>query len=94
MKPRINRTIYTIYQDQISEDTVKFLGEDSFIVANYEEYNVNYEFRYDEYNKFWFTSLSKAKAKIKESYPNEKIKFKEYKSIGSGIRFWEVEDET
>lgn len=90
MKPRIGRTIYTIYRDQITEDTVKFLGKNSFIIANYEEVEASYEFRYDEFNKVWFTSLAKAKAKVKESFPNEKIKFRELKSIGSHIRFWEV----
>ena len=90
MKPRIDRIVYTIYQDQITENTVKFLGKESFIIANYEECIAGYEFNYDEYNEYWFTSLSKAKAKMREYYPNEKIKFKEHKSICSGIRYWEV----
>lgn len=90
MKPRIGRTIYTVYLDQISEETVKFLGKDSFIVANYEEYNVNYEFNYDDYNINWFTSFSKAKAEMRERFPNEKIKFKECKDIATHTKFWEV----
>ena len=88
MKPRLNRIIYTIYSGQISEETVKFLGKDSFIVANYEEYVVNYEFNYDDYNKNWFTSFSKAKAEMKKYFPNKKIKFIEYKDING--RLWEV----
>lgn len=90
MKPRIGRIIYTIYIDQICEETVKFLGEDSFIVEHYEELETSYEFRYDEYNEVWFTTLSKAKAKVRAMFPNEKIKFTEYKSVSSHTRFWEA----
>lgn len=91
MKPRINRKIYAIYRYQITEEVVKFLGEESFVVENYKDYIANYELKYDHYNKVWFTSLAKAKAKIKESFPNEKIKFKECRAYGTHTRFWNVE---
>ena len=90
MKPRIGRTIYTVYIDQISEEVVKFLGENSFIVANYENYDANYEFNYDDYNKDWFTSLSKAKAEMRKIFPNKKIKFIECRDRFTNTKFWEV----
>ncbi len=93
MKPRIGRTIYTIYIDQISEETVKFLGKDSFIVANYDEYDASYEFYYDEYNINWFTSLSKAKTEIKKEFPDKKIKFRECKDIATHTKYWEATEQ-
>ena len=93
MKPAVGRVVYTIYQYQISEEIVGYLGKDSFIVLNFEDYDCSYEFEYEDYNKHWFTSFSKAKACLKklfkENFPEEKFKLIEHKSF-SGTRFWDV----
>ena len=94
MKPRIDKKIYTIYSYEISEETVKFLGKDSFIVDNFEDYCCNYEFYYDDYGTTWFTSFAKAKKylkdKIKKMFPNDKYKLIEHKDFHN-VRFWEAE---
>ena len=93
MKPSINKIIYTIVDYQIAEETVKFLGENSFLVNHYEDYTHGYEFNYNEYNVNWFTSFDKAKRELKKRIKEkttDKFKLVEYKDL-NGIRFWEVE---
>ena len=87
MKPRLNRTIYCIYENCIFKTKVMFLGEYSFIQEEfgnaYEE--ESWEYNYDDYGRTWFTSFEKAKAKMLEDKPNKKL-------VKTGINFWEVQD--
>ena len=82
MKPSLNRTIYVIYDDSITQERVYMLGEVEFAHTRSfdENYDENYRrpLYYEEYNETWFTSLAKAKQRLlkdyKESFPDEQVK--------------------
>ena len=67
MKPKINQKVYVIYQNQIYQETVGYLGEESFIINSY-ECLVSVEFEYKDYNIVWFRSLEKAKKELLKKY--------------------------
>lgn len=91
MKPKINRVVYTIYEDAISKDIVGFLGKDSFIVKDFvcERDFYSLEYFYEDYNETWFISLTQAKLyllqKGKEENPNNKVKI-----IEINPNYWEL----
>lgn len=66
MKPGLGRKVYCIYDEGILVDTVKFIGQDSFIINSFGEETEpdNWEWSYDAYNEKWFTNLSEAKKKL------------------------------
>lgn len=60
--PRLGTTVYTLYGDYLTKDTIGFLGKDSFIIEDFVGYESNsIEYKYSDYNVTWFTSLKKAK---------------------------------
>lgn len=96
MKPKIGRVVYTVSTSyvEISEETVGYLGKDTFLVSNYEDYSSGYEFAYSSYGETWFTSFEKAKSYLKKAfkveYPNDKFNLECVRSISNGARFWRV----
>ena len=65
-KPHIGAHFYFIDSSyDIIRDIVGYLGEQSFVVQDYDSKNVT-EFFYDEYNHNWFTSIAQAKIRVKE----------------------------
>ncbi len=91
MKPKIGRIIFIIYDEQsIIQTTVFALGKDCFFDADYAEcYDIdNAVFKYDDYNKTWFTSLIKAKKRLLEvAYKEDGEKLK-IEKMSDG--YWEV----
>lgn len=63
--PKIGDVVYTLSQfDEgcISKETVGFVGKESFVLDNFQDYNLDeVEQFYNDYNSTWFTSLAKAK---------------------------------
>lgn len=96
MKPKIGRVVYTVNTSyaEISEEIVGYLGKDTFIVSNFENYNTDYEFAYDSYGATWFTSFDKAKSYLKKAfkraYPNDKFKLDCIHDVFTGGRFWRI----
>lgn len=72
MKPGLGRKVYCIYSEGILVDTVKFIGQDSFIINSFgeETESDSWEWQYDMYDNEWFTSLSKAKEKLISMHEN------------------------
>lgn len=66
MKPGLGRKVYCIYDEGILVDTVKFIGQNSFIINSFGEETEpdSWEWGYDTYNEKWFTNLSEAKKKL------------------------------
>ena len=66
MKPGLGRKVYCICSEGILVDTVKFIGQDSFIINSFGEETEpdSWEWSYDTYNEEWFTNLSEAKKKL------------------------------
>lgn len=94
MKPKLGRVIYTVSSSEIAEETVGYLGKDTFLVSNHEDYSSGYEFAYSDYGETWFTSFEKAKSYCKKAfkveYPNDKFRLECIHSIINGGRFWRV----
>ena len=75
MKPRLNRTVYTVYRDNITKTQVAYLGKESFIIEHFNRgYDYGYEYFYDEYKLDWFTSLSEAKKSVMKSLDEDERK--------------------
>lgn len=66
MKPKLGRKVYCIYDDGIFVDAVGYIGKNSFIVESVLDCTSedSWEWFYDQYEKDWFTSLSKAKKEL------------------------------
>ena len=96
MKPKIGRVVYTVSTSyiEISEETVGYLGKNTFLISNHKYYDSRYEFDYNDYGTTWFTSFDKAKAYLKKvfkgAYPNDKFNLECVRSIGNGTRFWRL----
>lgn len=66
MKPRIGRKIYCVYEDAILVKEVAFLGKESFIIDSFgsDTAEDSWEWCYKDYDKEWFTSITKAKKEL------------------------------
>lgn len=86
MKPSLNRAVYCIYEDSILTEEVYALGADSFIVASFGSMtnSDSWEYFFEEYNETWFTSLARAKKKLKAKYHREHGKSCTFVEIESG----------
>lgn len=82
MKTHIGQKIYCLFEDQITLEEVGYIGKDSFILANYNEYRqCARELYYEEYNKKWFRDLEKAKItllKTRKDYKKRGLVVLEY----------------
>lgn len=79
MKPKLGRVVYVVYKETISKFRVGYVGKSSFIIDDFCE-DMNFEileWRYDDFDKTWFTSFNKAKNallnNVKNTYINAKI---------------------
>lgn len=66
MTPEIGTKVYCIYNGIVLDETVAFLGEESFITDSFFDeckYRDSLEWRYDDFNKTWFTDFHKARRK-------------------------------
>ena len=66
-KPKIGKKIYYYFAGEVFEARVGYLGEDSFIIEDYDIYET-FEWYYEDYNETWFTSLAKCKKACKNRY--------------------------
>lgn len=87
MKPRLGRTVYTVYDNSITKTKVAFIGKDSFIIEHFitHGYDYGFEYYYDDYKESWFTNLSEAKQSIMSTV-TEKVIWKPW-STGD---YWEL----
>lgn len=59
------RKVYVIYDNTISLKSAEYIGQHSFIVAEYEWLTEDArEWFFDDYGTTWFTSLEKAKKSL------------------------------
>ena len=76
MKAKIGDKVYTIFQDAIYLETVKFVGENSFLIDGFES-KYDSEYKYDDYDETWFYDLEKAKTflynRLEEENPDSNI---------------------
>lgn len=93
MKPSLGRKVYCLYNAGIFEDTVGYIGKDSFIIGNFNDYTSfnSLEWFYEDYDITWFTSLEKAKKALidkekKYIKPGEKVKV-----VETDDGWWELE---
>lgn len=56
MTPKIGAKVYCVYNGVILDETVAFLGEEC-------KYRDSLEWRYDDFNKTWFTDFHRARRK-------------------------------
>jgi hypothetical protein len=95
MKPKVGRVIYTIYDPTtifasfISQDTVSFVGKDSFFVGTSTDYESLREYKYNDYGETWFTTFTTAKQYVKNYHADHGIKIKIIPTELKG--YWEVE---
>lgn len=70
MKPKLGRRVYCIYNEAILVETVAFIGQESFIVSSFgnDTNEDSWEWWYEDFEKTWFTSISKAKKCILSSF--------------------------
>lgn len=89
-KPRLGQKIYVVYRGQITQETVGWLGKDSWIPEGFQDYYEEcqvYPYEYDTLNPdvYWFTTLKEAKEKLLKQEPY----CKKIKKIKDWL--WEVE---
>lgn len=91
MKPKLNQKIYIIigFDEGIDSDKVGYLGETSFIIENYADYECSVEFDYDAYGVTWFYTLKEAKDRMAEVYGSN-TKFKKMEDCYGGSDWWEI----
>lgn len=68
-KPKIGTKVYCIYKNSILVENVKFIGKDSFIIGSFGQFTYpdSWEWYYNNFEIDWFTSINKAKKRIKNS---------------------------
>lgn len=87
-KPRLNRTVYIVYDRMILKEKARYIGEHSFVVAMNDEASFeSLEWFYDEFNVNWAISLAKAKSLCRKLYNIKKLKLKHYTGY---CEWWEV----
>jgi len=70
MKPSLGKVVYCVYRDSIIVEKVYAIGKDSFFISSVGDESTmsdSWEYWYEEYNKTWFTSLTKAKNQLVEN---------------------------
>lgn len=91
MKPRLGRTVYTVYRDSITKSTVAYLGKGSFIIEHFHKgYSYGYEYFYDSYGLNWFTKLSDAKKAVFDDGYLDEAEKKQLKWRTWGGDYWEL----
>lgn len=61
-KPKIGQIVYVVYCNQIYEDKVRYIGEETFLLTHSEYINRDYyEWWFDEYDITRSTTFNKAK---------------------------------
>ena len=61
-KPKIGKKVYVLYNQGITVENIGYLGKESFLVENPTmKYEDAVEWFYEDYNKTWFTHLTRAK---------------------------------
>lgn len=74
MIPYIGQKVYTIYKEGLDRTHVKFIGKNSFLVEDYDSIiQEASEYKFEDYNKTWFSSLALAKQKLREKFNCEEI---------------------
>lgn len=89
--PAIGERVYCIYRKEcILSNGVYALSGHSFIVEGFRRKNEDaWEYRFEDYNKTWFTDLKRAKACIMSFYDKEKYKLVPLGNDCFDIRFKE-----
>lgn len=92
LKPKLGKTVYCIYNDSIFQDEVGYIGTDSFIVESFGgcTYEDSWEWYYDQYNDLWFTSLAKAKKRLREALEDQFDR--RFKIVQVDGEYWEAEE--
>lgn len=90
MKPSLGRKVYCLYDCGIFEDTVGYIGKDSFIVESFNDCSSfdSLEWIYEDYNITWFTNLSKAKKVLINNHAKDGEKVKVVNPCNG---WWELE---
>ena len=86
MKPKINDKVWTIYDYQILLERVEYIGEDSFLIEDYDS-KLDPCYCYTDYNKTWFKDLEKAKKEMRKRFGKD-TKIEKYDD-----ECWEVVDD-
>ena len=81
-KPKIGKEVWVLVypfegepSKMICREYVGWLGAETFVPLGFEDYvREAQQYRYDDYNKIWFSSLAAAKAKLKELNPGYKLR--------------------
>ena len=73
-KPKIGKKVYVLYNQGITVEEIGYLGTESFLVQYpMMKYEDSVEWFYEDYNKTWFTHLTRAKNALlkwaKERWP-------------------------
>lgn len=89
IKPKVGQTIYLLFgDDSIHLAFVGFLGEKSFIVADYDDFypNLSIEFLYEDYGVCWFFTRKEAALRIIANFED---KLKHWKEVAKQMEDWE-----
>ena len=78
-KPKIGKKVYVLYNQGITVENIGYLGKESFVVEYPTmKYEDAVEWFYEDYNKTWFTHLTRAKNALlreaKEIWPDVEFK--------------------
>lgn len=73
-KSKIGQIVYVVYCNQICEEKVRYIGEDSFIVTVSKLVNHDYyEWLYDDYGITWANTFNKAKTILRKKLGVKKL---------------------
>lgn len=83
-KPKLGQVVYIIYDDEIYEEKVEYIGEDTFLYSRYSN-----EYWYENYNMTWTINFEKAKSILRQNNKVKKLKLEEIENHYG--KWWRIE---
>lgn len=90
-KPKIGQIVYVVYCNEICEDKVRYIGEESFILTISENINRDYyEWWFDEYDITRSTTFNKAKEILRKKLGVKRLCLELTNFYKDGDRVWRL----
>lgn len=93
-KPKLNQTVYIVYCNEIYEDEVRYIGEESFILTISKFINRDYyEWQFDDYGITRATTFNKAKEILRKKLGVKRLHLELTNFYKDGDRVWRLKRE-
>lgn len=90
-KVKLNQVVYVVYCNEIYEDKVRYIGEESFILTISEHINRDYyEWWFDEYDITRSTTFNKAKEILRNKLGVKRLRLELTNFYKDGDRVWRL----